>query len=93
MAYERKPNVMIFMLDTQRADRLGCYGYSKPTSPHLDRLAGEGAVFLDNISPAIWTLPAVASMFSGMHVVSHGACAAYEGFLDSPATLAQALSR
>jgi len=92
MNLQVKPNVLIFMLDTQRTDNLGCYGYAKPTSPNLDRLAAEGAVFLDNISPAIWTLPAVASMFTGLHVVSHGAGAAYEGFDNKPATLAEVLA-
>ncbi len=86
-----KPNVLIVMLDTQRTDTLGCYGYDKPTTPNLDRLASEGAVFLDNISPAIWTLPSVASLFTGIHVMSHGAGAAYEEFDGTPATLAEAL--
>jgi len=36
----RKPNVVLFLIDTLRADRLGVYGYPGPTSPNLDALAG-----------------------------------------------------
>lgn len=82
-----KPNVVLFMLDTQRTDNLGCYGYDKPTSPCLDHLADEGAVFLDNVSPAIWTLPAVASVFSGLHCHSHGAGARNDHYRSEAVTL------
>jgi len=92
MSVKGKPSVLIFMLDTQRTDNMGCYGYDKPTTPNVDRLAGEGVVFLDNISPAIWTLPSVASMMTGLHVTSHGSGAAYESFNDKPATLAEILA-
>lgn len=39
------PNVVIVLVDALRADHLSLYGYSRPTSPHLDRLAGESVVF------------------------------------------------
>src|SRR5438105_1694824 len=37
-----RPNVVLISLDTTRADHLGCYGYPRPTSPNLDRLAARG---------------------------------------------------
>ena len=86
-----RPNVVIFMLDTQRTDNLSCYGYGKPTSPNIERLAEEGCVFLDNISPAIWTLPSTASMMTGLHVHSHGACAHNDVYVDKPTTIAETL--
>ena len=89
---KNRPNVLVFMLDTQRADNVSCYGYDKPTTPNIDRLAAEGAVFLNNISPATWTLPSVASMMTGLHVHSHGASASYEGFCDRPTTIAETLA-
>ncbi|MCX7011545.1 MAG: sulfatase [Candidatus Sumerlaeota bacterium] len=87
-----RPNVVLFMLDTQQAQNMSCYGYPKPTTPNIDRLAAEGAVFLDNVSPAIWTLPSTASMMTGLHVHSHGACAHNDVFIEKPVTLAETLA-
>jgi arylsulfatase A-like enzyme len=58
--------VVLVVLDTLRADRLGCYGYARrPTSPCLDRLAAEAALFENAISHAPWTVASVASILSG----------------------------
>ena len=59
----RTPNVVIFLIDTLRADRLGAYGYRKPTSPHIDSLVADGVLFEDASAPAPWTLPSVVSLF------------------------------
>jgi arylsulfatase A-like enzyme len=71
------PNVTFLLLDTQRADRLSCYGYERPdgkkTSPVIDGLAEQGVRFEWNYSAAPWTRPSVASMFSGLYPTSHGA--------------------
>jgi len=66
------PNVLMLMVDTLRADRLGTYGYGRPTSPELDRLAGESLVFEQAISQSSWTLPAVASLLTGQPPIEHG---------------------
>jgi len=55
-----------------RADYLGCYGHDRPTSPHIDALAGRSVVFERALSPASWTLPAMASMLTGLYGESHG---------------------
>ncbi|MCD6083299.1 sulfatase-like hydrolase/transferase, partial [Candidatus Aerophobetes bacterium] len=60
---KKKPNILIFVMDTQRVDNLGCYGYDKQTTPNIDKIAEEGTVFLNNITPAVWTLPSHASLF------------------------------
>jgi arylsulfatase A-like enzyme len=58
--------VVLVVLDTLRADRLGCYGYTRrPTSPRLDRLADEAVLFENTISHAPWTVASVASILSG----------------------------
>jgi len=93
MAHPAKPNILVFMLDTQRAQNMSCYGYEKPTTPNIDRLAEEGVAFLDNISPAVWTLPAVASLMTGLHVHSHGAGAHNESYGGPFVTLAEALTK
>ena len=55
-------DVILVSLDTLRADRLGAYGYSRPTSPRLDALAREGVLFRTAIAQAPWTRPSHASM-------------------------------
>jgi hypothetical protein len=69
----RRPNIVLITLDTTRADRLGCYGYERPTSPKLDAFASESIVYTRAISPSSWTLPAHASLFTGKFTSSHGA--------------------
>ena len=71
-----RPNVLLITIDTLRADRLGCYGAERPTSPNLDRLAREGLVFDRAYSQAPWTLPAMASVMTSLHPTRHGAVAA-----------------
>lgn len=60
-------------MDTLRADRLTPYGHDRPTSPQLERLAARGAVFEQAWSPAPWTLPATASLLTGVDPDRHGA--------------------
>ena len=59
-------NAIIILLDTLRADRLGCYGYERDTSPALDALAARGTCFEQVVSPAPWTLPATGALLSGL---------------------------
>ncbi|MCB9905602.1 MAG: sulfatase [Planctomycetes bacterium] len=64
------PDLYLIVVDTLRADRLGCYGHELPTSPFLDELAAEGTVFLDNTSQSSWTKPSMVSLMSGTYVTS-----------------------
>jgi arylsulfatase A-like enzyme len=64
-------NVLVISVDTLRADRLGCYGCNRVTSPHIDAFAREGTVFLDMVAPHIPTHPAFTTMFTGHDVFSH----------------------
>jgi arylsulfatase A-like enzyme len=59
------PNVLVIVLDTVRADHLSLYGYSRPTSPTLERLAERGIRFDEARATAPWTLPSHASLFTG----------------------------
>lgn len=72
----KRPNVVLVTLDTLRADSLGSYGYRRDTSPFLDRLAAEGIRLTHAYSVSSWTVPAMASLFTGVlpatHGVSHG---------------------
>lgn len=67
------PPVILISLDTTRADRLGCYGAPRATSPNIDRLAAEATVYTRAVSTSSWTLPAHASLFTGKLTTSHGA--------------------
>jgi arylsulfatase A-like enzyme len=64
--------VIIYLVDTLRADRLSLYGYSRPTSPELDALAMESVVFEQAYAPAPWTLPSVASLITSTFLCEHG---------------------
>jgi arylsulfatase A-like enzyme len=61
------PNVILLILDTVRASNLSAYGYERPTSPALARLAGEGTLFESAIAPAPWTGPSHAAMLTGRY--------------------------
>jgi arylsulfatase A-like enzyme/Tfp pilus assembly protein PilF len=72
-ASSRAPlNVLLVTLDTTRADRLGAYGYARARTRHLDQLATEGVRFDRAYSPAPITLPAHASILTGLYPFSHG---------------------
>jgi arylsulfatase A-like enzyme len=63
-------DITLLVLDTQRVDRLSCYGYST-ISPHLDKFAADATRFTRAISPAQWTIPAHASIFTGLYSSRH----------------------
>jgi arylsulfatase A-like enzyme/Flp pilus assembly protein TadD len=72
MRSERPLNVLLITLDTTRADRLGCYGYSPAKTPVLDRLAQRGVLFERAYAPVPLTLPSHASMLTGLYPPEHG---------------------
>lgn len=66
------PHLLAVGVDTLRADRLGCCGCPRPTSPRLDALAAGGTVFGDVMAPAPWTLPSFAGALTGLMPGLHG---------------------
>ena len=68
-----KANIILISLDTVRADHLSSYGYSRPTTPNLDRLARGGVLFENAIAPSSWTLASHASILTGLLPHQHGA--------------------
>ncbi|RKN86819.1 sulfatase [Paenibacillus ginsengarvi] len=64
----KKPNVIVFGIDSLRRDHMSSYGYSRLTTPHLDKIAAEGVLFEQHFSPSIPTTPAYAAMLTGMDV-------------------------
>ncbi len=71
-AVEQRPNIVLITIETLRADHVGIYGYERNTTPNLDRLARQGAVFQQAIAQAPFTLPSLASVMTGLTPPSHG---------------------
>ena len=66
------PDVQLLVVDTLRADHVALYGYTRDTSPTLNRFAEEAIVFNDVFAPSSWTLPSVGSLFTGLYPAVHG---------------------
>lgn len=93
MSQERKPDILLFVLDTLRADRLSSYGYPRDTSPHMDECAEDGVLFEWAISPAQWTIPSHASLFTGEYPTTHRTTQIYDKHSEETPTLAELLNR
>jgi arylsulfatase A-like enzyme len=90
----RRPHVVLYLVDTLRADRLGAYGYPRPTSPRIDAFAREATLFRNAFAQSSWTKPAVASLFTGLlpqaHRINPRAAAVPEGLPILPEILRDA---
>lgn len=91
MERKTKPDILLLVLDTLRADRLSCYGYPRATTPNIDAFAKSGVLFERAISPAQWTIPAHASIFSGEAPSTHMTVQIYDKHNPHYPTLAQLL--
>jgi arylsulfatase A-like enzyme len=67
-----RPNILFIVVDCLRADHLGCYGYPRPTSPNIDALAAQGAVFEDFFAAGVPTQPSFTTMYTGQRPLTHG---------------------
>lgn len=72
VATPERPNVLLILIDTLRADGLHAYGNPREVSPHLDALAARGTLFERSYSPASWTWPSTASLMTGLPPPAHG---------------------
>jgi len=68
---KERPNILLVIWDTTRADHLSITGYERDTTPFLAKLTAEGANFESAISSAWWTPPGVAGIFTGMFQHNH----------------------
>lgn len=67
------PNVLVIVIDTLRADHLTSYGYPRPISPNLDRLARQGVLFENTVAASSWTFPSHVALVTGRPQFQHGA--------------------
>lgn len=85
---EAPPNVLLITIDTQRADRLGCYG-NQVATPAMDRMAREGTLFEQASTTIPRTSQAIASLFTGQYPAEHGAREIGEYLSSEALTLAE----
>lgn len=82
-------NVLLISIDTLRPDHLSCYRYMRKTSPRIDALAAEGALFENHISSTSWTLPAHAALFTSLADSVHGCTDTDKRLSEDVVTLAE----
>ncbi|MBI4004251.1 MAG: sulfatase [Candidatus Omnitrophica bacterium] len=87
----QRPNILLIVMDTARADRFSSYGYHRKTTPNLDRLAQDGVLFERASSAAPWTLPSHATLFTGLYPAQHQAERPHPRLDSRFATLAELL--
>ncbi len=68
----RRPHVVMIIIDTLRADKLGCYGFEEATSPEIDEIAAAGVRFERVVAQSSWTRPSVGSMLTSLYPRSLG---------------------
>jgi arylsulfatase A-like enzyme len=69
---EGKPNILLLLVDALRADHVSCYGYSRETTPALDRFAEESLLFDKVSAQSPWTMPSMASLLTSLYPPTHG---------------------
>lgn len=86
------PNVIYVVVDTQRLDRIGTYGYQKGTTPNIDAFAERSIVFEDAYTTSSWTWPSTASLMTSLPPDAHGVKSSQSCTLaQSLTTIAEAL--
>jgi arylsulfatase A-like enzyme len=86
------PHLVLIVLDTLRADRLGTYGNTRGLTPFLDQLAARGTRFANAYAPSSWTCPSIASLFTSRYPSQHGVTNFEAALNESEVMLAQRLS-
>ena len=86
-----RPDVVLIVLDTLRADRMSCYGYRRNTTPVTDAFAEGATVFERAIVPGQWTIPSHASLFTGEYPTTHMTTQIHDSLSENLVTLAELL--
>ncbi|NUQ44633.1 MAG: sulfatase-like hydrolase/transferase [Phycisphaerae bacterium] len=88
----RTPSVVIYLIDTLRADRVGVYGSKDGLTPKMDALAAECVLFEQASAAAPWTLPSITSLFTSTFLTEHGMGTTASALPDELKTLGQILA-
>lgn len=87
-----RPNVVLVVLDTTRADHFSAYGYPRATTPSFDAFAARSIQFDRAFATSSWTVPSHASLFTGLYPVTHGATQESQYLAADAETLAELLA-
>jgi arylsulfatase A-like enzyme len=87
----RRPNIILLIIDSLRVSNLSCYGYHRKTTPNIDAIAEQGALFEHAFSVGCWTLPVHASLFTGLFPINHGVTISKDALPENFPTLARHL--
>ncbi len=71
-AAAQRPNILVVVISSLRADHVSAYGYARATTPTIDGLASEGALYATALTPTPWAPAAHASILSGRYISEHG---------------------
>jgi arylsulfatase A-like enzyme len=85
-----RPNVVLIIADTLRADAVGAYGGVAAVTPALDHLAADGVRFENAYAQSTWTRPSIATILTSLYPSVHGAVHKMDALPDSVTTLAEA---
>ena len=88
---QARPNVLIYTIDTLRADHASLYGYQRKTTPFLEKLGAAGVVFEDCQAQATWTKSSIASLMTSLYAFTHGIVSDADTIPSGSATLAEQL--
>jgi len=88
-----KANVVLYVVDTLRADHTSLYGYRRQTTPFLQDMSRTSVVFEDCHVQATWTKPSVASLMTSLYSVTHGIAEYGDGIPKGAVTLAEVLRK
>lgn len=85
------PNLLVVVIDTLRADRLGAYGNVRGLTPFLDELARRGTLFERAYAPSSWTMPSVASLLTSRYPTQHRVTTFFSRLTEDELTLPEVL--
>ncbi len=89
---DRRPSILLLVVDTLRADAVAAYGKLQGTTPRLDGLASEGLLYRNAYASAPWTIPSHATLFTGLRPDEHRVAMPGQGTLpESFTTIAERL--
>ena len=89
---QSKPNIMLITVESIRADHVGCYGYDRPVTPHIDALARQATRYSRAHAVTSWTLTSHASMFTGLYPTAHQVVGPTDQLGDAYTTVAELLA-
>jgi arylsulfatase A-like enzyme len=86
-------NIIICVLDAARPDHFGCYGYPRPTTPNLDRLAQASLVFERHYAQVPETAISTMALFESRYILPEKKYRAITDYIEASPSLVEALQQ